>query len=87
MRIGNSDVSVIWQYPANAGKKDAIAILDKKGYVVFESGWVLGFAYRPEAAGDGNIQFALNIAEINPQLGIMPTDKNLTSTWATIKAQ
>lgn len=84
--IKNPDVSVIWQYPANAGKKDAIAILDKKGYVVFESGWVLGYAYRPEAAGDGNIQFALNIAEINPRLGIMPTDKNLTSTWSNIKS-
>ncbi len=53
--------------------------------VVFESGWTLGFAYRPEAAGDGNIQFALNIAEIKPRLGVMSTDKNLTSTWGQIK--
>jgi len=83
--IENSDVSVIWQYPSNSGQKDAIAILDKKGYVVFESGWALGFAYRPEAAGDGNIQFALNIAEIKPQFDVAPKDKSLTSTWGTVK--
>jgi len=83
--IGNSDVSVIWQYPSNAGAKDAIAVLDKKGYVVFEAGWVSGYAYRPEAAGDGNIQFALNIAEITPRFDVMPGDKNLTSTWGQVK--
>ncbi|MBM3237942.1 hypothetical protein FJZ31_16760 [Candidatus Poribacteria bacterium] len=83
--VKNPDVSVIWQYPSNAGKKDAIALLDKKGYVVFEAGWVSGYAYRPEAAGDGNIQFALNIAEIKPRLGVMPTDKKLTLTWGKVK--
>ena len=83
--ITDPDISVIWQYPSNAGDKDVIAILDKKGYVVFESGWALGYAYRPEAAGDGNIQFALNVAEIEPRLSVMPTDPSLISTWGEMK--
>lgn len=83
--ITNPAVSVIWQYPSNAGKKDVIAILNEKGYVVFESGWVLGYAYRPEAAGDSNIQFALNVAEIEPQFSVIPTDLCLTSNWGEVK--
>lgn len=82
--INNPDVKVIWQYPSRAGKKDAIAVLDKKGYAVFDSGWVLGYGYRPEARNDSNIQFALNIAKIKPRLAVSP-GAGLTTAWGGIK--
>ena len=85
--IENPDVRSVWQYPADAGKKDAIAVLDKKGYAVFDSGWVLGYTYyRPQARNDDNIQFALNVARVKTGFAVSPAAR-LIITWARVKAQ
>jgi len=86
MKVSNTDVKVIWKYPSNTGDKDAIAVLDKEGYAVFDSGWVAGYAYRPEGAGDSNIQFALNIARLASKLSIEYHSQSLSTTWANVKA-
>jgi len=76
---------VIWQYPSNSGKKDAIAVLDKEGFVIFETGWVAGYAYRPEAKNDSNIQFAINVARTSPKLALDPNIRKLANSWGNIK--
>lgn len=83
--VKNPDVKVIWQYPSNSGKKDAIAILDKEGFAVFDSGWVSGYAYRPEAQGDSNIQFAINIARTSSKLAVESAIQRLANSWGNIK--
>jgi len=84
LKTGNRDIKVIWEYPSNAGKKSAIAVLDKEGYAVFDSGWVAGYAYRPEAQNDSNIQFAMNIAKISPKLAV--DERVLAAAWGYVKS-